>query len=34
MAKVVTLIPLGYHDGSQERKPRKPLDEIVTYNKY
>ena len=33
-AKVVTLIPLGYHDGTQARKPRKPLDEIVSYNKY
>ena len=33
-AKVVTLIPLGYHDGTQERKPRKPLEEIVSYNQY
>ena len=32
--RVVTLIPLGYHDGSQERKPRKPLEEIVSYNAY
>lgn len=32
--KVVTMIPLGYHDGSQERKPRKPLAEIVSYNSY
>ena len=33
-AKVVTLIPLGYHDGTQERKPRKSLEEIVSYNQY
>lgn len=33
-ARVVTMIPLGYHDGTQERKPRKPLSEIVGNNKY
>ena len=33
-ARVVTMIPLGYHDGTQERKPRKTLDEIVGHNRY
>lgn len=33
-ARVVTMIPLGYHNGTQERKPRKPLSEIVGNNKY
>lgn len=33
-ARVVTMIPLGYHDGTQERKPRKALEEIVGYNHY
>ena len=32
--KVVTLMPMGYHDGTQERKTRKPLHEIVSYNAY
>lgn len=32
--KVVTMIPFGYHDGSQPRKGRKPLEEIVSYNSY
>ena len=32
--KVVTMIPIGYHDGTQERKPRKPLEETVSYHKY
>ena len=31
---VVTMIPVGYHDGTQARKPRKPLTEIVSYNCY
>lgn len=33
-ARVVTMIPLGYHDGTQERKPRKTLAEIVGHNHY
>lgn len=33
-AKVVTMIPLGYHDGTQERKPRKELAEIVGVDRY
>ena len=33
-ARVVTMIPLGYHDGTQERKPRKTLEEIVGHNHY
>lgn len=33
-ARVVTMIPLGYHDGTQERKPRRELSEIVAYNHY
>ena len=32
--RVVTMMPLGYHDGTQPRKPRKPLDEIVGHNCY
>ena len=32
--KVVTMIPLGYHDGTQPRRDRKPLEEIVSYNAY
>ncbi len=32
--KVVTMIPLGYHDGTQPRQDRKPLEEIVSYNAY
>lgn len=32
--KVVTMIPLGYHDGSQPRRKRKPLEETVSYNAY
>lgn len=32
--KVVTMIPVGYHDGTQERKPRKELDEVVSFNSY
>ena len=32
--KVVTMIPVGYHDGTQERKPRKSLEEITGYNRY
>ncbi len=32
--KVVTMIPVGYHDGTQERKPRKSLEEITSYNRY
>lgn len=32
--KVVTMIPLGYHDGTQPRRDRKPLEEIVRYNAY
>lgn len=31
---VVTMIPLGYHDGTQPRRDRKPLEEIVSYNAY
>ena len=31
---VVTMIPLGYHDGTQPRRDRKPLGEIVSYNAY
>lgn len=33
-ARVVTMLPLGYHDGTQERKPRKALEEIVGRNQY
>ena len=33
-ARVVTMIPLGYHDGTQERRPRKTLEEIVGHNQY
>ena len=32
--KVVTMIPLGYHDGTQPRRDRKPVDEIVSYNAF
>lgn len=32
--RVVTMMPLGYHDGTQPRNPRKPLDEIVGHNCY
>lgn len=32
--KVVTMIPLGYHDGTQPRRDRRPLEEIVRYNAY
>ncbi|MDD3347681.1 nitroreductase family protein [Oscillibacter sp.] len=32
--RVVTMIPLGYHDGTQERKSRKTLAEIVGHNRY
>lgn len=32
--KVVTMIPLGYHDGTQPRRDRKPLEEIISYNAY
>ena len=32
--KVVTMIPLGYHDGTQPRLDRKPVDEIVSYNAF
>lgn len=32
--RVVTMIPLGYHDGTQPRKDRRPLREIVSYNTY
>lgn len=32
--RVVTMLPLGYHDGTQERKPRYPLEKIVSRNKY
>ena len=32
--KVVTMIPLGYHDGTQPRRDRKPLEETVSYNAY
>lgn len=31
---VVTMIPLGYHDGTQPRRDRKSLDEIVSHNKF
>ena len=32
--KVVTMIPLGYHDGTQPCRDRKPVDEIVSYNAF
>lgn len=32
--RVITMMPLGYHDGTQPRKPRKPLEEIVGHNCY
>jgi nitroreductase len=31
---VVTMIPLGYHDGTQPRRDRKELSEIVSYDHY
>ena len=32
--KVVTMIPLGYYDGTQPRKDRRPINEIVSYNRF
>ena len=32
--RVITMMPLGYHDGTQPRKTRKPLEEIVGHNCY
>ena len=32
--KVVTMIPLGYHDGTQERKTRKPLHDSLCFDHY
>ena len=32
--KLITILPFGYHDGTQERKPRKPLEETVSYTRF
>ncbi|WP_308588986.1 nitroreductase family protein [uncultured Oscillibacter sp.] len=32
--KVVTMMPLGYHDGTQPRRDRKPLEELVSRNRF
>ena len=33
-ATVVTMIPLGYHAGTEPRRPRKAMEEVASYEHY